>query len=74
MRETRNLTPSHRHAGRPRTKRTPTLEEALLEEVDENLNISIRNLVHNLHVNNSLIQRILKQEKYYPYLYTKFRH
>ncbi|RZC35536.1 hypothetical protein BDFB_007232 [Asbolus verrucosus] len=72
MRETGNLTPSDRDAGRPCTKRTPALEEAVLEKVDEAPNISTRNLAHNLHVNCSLIHRILKQEKYYPY-YTKFR-
>ncbi|RZC35273.1 hypothetical protein BDFB_013264 [Asbolus verrucosus] len=71
MRETGNLTSSHRDAGRPRTKRTPALEEAVLEELDESPNISARNLAHNLHMNSSLILRILKQEKYYPYHYTK---
>ncbi|RZC38638.1 hypothetical protein BDFB_014316 [Asbolus verrucosus] len=71
MRESANLTPSHRDAKRPRTKRTPASEEAGLEEMDENLNISTRNLAHNLHVNSSFIHRILKQEKYHRYRYTK---
>ncbi|RZC38413.1 hypothetical protein BDFB_003759 [Asbolus verrucosus] len=68
MRETGNLTPSRQNAGRLGTKRTSALEEAVLE-VDENPNISTRNLVHNLHMNSSLVHRILKQEKYHPYSY-----
>ncbi|RZC27707.1 hypothetical protein BDFB_014652 [Asbolus verrucosus] len=71
MRETGNLTSSHCDTGRSRTKRTSALEEAVLEEVDETPNISIRNLAHNLHVDCSSILGILKQEKYDPYHYTK---
>ncbi|RZC38462.1 hypothetical protein BDFB_014778, partial [Asbolus verrucosus] len=71
VRKTRNLTSSHRDVGRSRTTRTPALEEAVLEEVNENPNISTRSLVHNLLVNCSLIHRILKQEKYHHYYYIK---
>ncbi|RZC41820.1 hypothetical protein BDFB_014331, partial [Asbolus verrucosus] len=64
--------PSHRDAERPRTKRTPALEKAVLEGVDEeNPDISTPNLAHNLHVISSLIHRMLKQENYHPCHYTK---
>ncbi|RZC38805.1 hypothetical protein BDFB_013530 [Asbolus verrucosus] len=73
MRETGNLTPSQRGARRPRSKRTPTLEEAVLEVLDENPNISIHNFTLNSHVNCILIHRILNQEKYHPYHYIKIQ-
>ncbi|RZB38737.1 hypothetical protein BDFB_014118, partial [Asbolus verrucosus] len=67
----RNLTSSHRDAGRPRTKGIPALKEAVLEEVDENPNIGTRNFARNLYVNSSFIHRIPNLEKYNPYHYTK---
>ncbi|RZC38385.1 hypothetical protein BDFB_007002, partial [Asbolus verrucosus] len=70
VREAGRLTQSHWDAERPRTTRT-ALEEAVIEKVDENPNMSTRNLAHNLHVNSSLINRALKQEKYYFYHYIK---
>ncbi|RZC40492.1 hypothetical protein BDFB_014481, partial [Asbolus verrucosus] len=74
VRETGNLTPSYRDAGRPCTTRTPALEEAVLEEVDENPNVSTRNLAHNLHVNCSLIHRILSKKSIILIITPKLRH
>ncbi|RZC34908.1 hypothetical protein BDFB_011934 [Asbolus verrucosus] len=50
MRVTGYLTPSHRDAGRPRTKRTPALEKAMLEEMGEYPDISTYNLALHLHL------------------------
>jgi hypothetical protein len=71
MRETGRVDVIHKTVGRPRTARTPQVEEAVLQAVEDNPNVSIRGIGRNLNVNYSVVQRVLKSEAYHPFHYTK---
>lgn len=71
MRETGRVDIIMETVGRPRTARTPQVEEAILQAVEENPNIGIRGIGRNLNVNYSVVQRVLKSEAYHPFHYTK---
>jgi hypothetical protein len=71
MRETGRVDVIHETVGRPRTARTPQVEEAVLQAVEDNPNVSIRGIVRNLNVNYSVVQPVLKSEAYHPFHYTK---
>jgi hypothetical protein len=44
--------------------KTPQVEEAVQQDVEDNPNISIRGIGRNLTVNYSVVQRILKSEAF----------
>lgn len=74
MRETGSMMPTgafYRDAGRPRTSRTPQVEDAVLDLVHENPATSTRAIATMLDLTTSLVGRIIKDERLYPYHYTK---
>jgi hypothetical protein len=53
--------------GRPRTIRTPELEEAVLDEISEHPETSTRKISQTLNVNHMTVWQILKDQLLYPY-------
>ncbi|KAH0812742.1 hypothetical protein GEV33_010049 [Tenebrio molitor] len=56
---------------RPREVRTPALEEAILEAIENAPGRSIRGLAREFHVDYRTVQGILADEHYHPYHYVK---
>ena len=67
LRETGTLRPKRLDAGRPRTVRTAEHEEAVLEMVYENPEISTRMIHHQLNVPRSTNSRIIREQLLHPY-------
>lgn len=53
--------------GRPMEVANPQVEEAVLNEIDENPTTSTRRIAHNLNLSHSTVWRILKRQLLYPY-------
>lgn len=71
LRETGNFMPNRPDAGRPRSRRTIPLEEAVLEAVDENPNTSARQIARQLNVpSQSTVHSVLRENLLKPYHYT----
>lgn len=71
VRETGRMDHFREVPGRPRTARTPGVEEAVLAVVEDNPNESIRGIARNLNLTSSTVQRVLRAERYHPFHYTK---
>nr|XP_015840428.1 PREDICTED: uncharacterized protein LOC107399187 [Tribolium castaneum] len=74
IRETGRVDPAgpfYRDRGRPRTLRTPEVEEAVLDLVDQNPTTSTRIISNMLENSQSLVGRIIKDERLHPFHYTK---
>lgn len=56
--------------GRPRV-RNPEMEEEILEAVEEDPTRSTRSIGQELGVSNVMVHRVIKEERYHPYHYTK---
>lgn len=54
-------------AGRPRTVRTPQIEEAVLNEVNEHPDTSTRKISEHLNISHQVVWRILNDSLLYPY-------
>jgi hypothetical protein len=68
MRETGNVLPTPPlDRGRPRTRRTPILEEMVLDMVAQNPCHSTRGISRELGVEHSVVNLILQAEDLYPY-------
>lgn len=53
--------------GRPRTVRTPQLEEAVLNRVEENPETSTRKIAEEVNASQQTVLRILHDQQLYPY-------
>ncbi|XP_026827882.1 uncharacterized protein LOC113562485 [Ooceraea biroi] len=53
--------------GRPRTTRTPALEEAVLNAIEHHPETSTRKIAADLHVSHKLVWTILREQQLYPY-------
>lgn len=53
--------------GRAFTVATPQIEEAVLNEMDENPSLSTRRIARTLNISKSTVWRILKRQQLYPY-------
>lgn len=53
--------------GRPRTVRTPQIEEAVLNEIEEHPSTSTRIIGKQLNISHQVIWRILRESLLYPY-------
>jgi transposase len=51
----------------PRTVRTPDLEEAVLDTIEEKPSSSTRTIALDLQIHHSTVWRVLKEEKLYPF-------
>lgn len=67
LRETGTFTKRKYDCGRQREVRTPALEEAVLNLIDEQPDISTRKISLQLHVNHMTVFAILKEQLLYPY-------
>jgi hypothetical protein len=57
--------------GRPRTRRTPALEEAIIAAVEANPRTSVRQIARELVVPFKIVKPVIKDEHLHPYHYTK---
>jgi hypothetical protein len=57
--------------GRPRTRRTPALEEAIIAAVEANPRASVRQIARELVVPFKIVNRVIKDEHLHSYHYTK---
>jgi hypothetical protein len=72
MRETGNVLPTPPFdRGRPRTRRTPALEEMILDMVAQNPCHSTRGVAQELGVQHCSVHLILQDEDLYPYCYSR---
>jgi transposase len=71
LRENGQIMPLYVNRGRPREVRTPALEEAILEAIENAPGRSIRRLAREFHVDYRTVQGILADEHYHPYHYVK---
>jgi transposase len=71
LRENGQIMPLYVNRGRPREVRTPALEEAILEAIENAPGRSIRGLAREFHVDYRRVQGILADEHYHPYHYVK---
>ncbi|EZA47044.1 hypothetical protein X777_16701 [Ooceraea biroi] len=53
--------------GKPRTTRTPALEEAVLNAIEHHPETSTRKIAADLHVSHKLVWTILREQQLYPY-------
>jgi hypothetical protein len=67
LRENGQIMPLYVNRGRPREVRTPALEEAILEAIENAPGRSIRGLAREFHVDYRTVQGILADEHYHPY-------
>lgn len=74
LRETGQIAPPRSDAGRPRTTRTPQMEELILDTISNAPSASTRGVSRILHVNKSLISRVLRTEGWHPYHLQKVQH
>jgi hypothetical protein len=56
-----------RTAGRSRTVRTPDLEEAMLDTIEEKPSSSTRTTASDLQIHHSTVWRVLKEQQLYPF-------
>lgn len=74
-RNTGNLVPSNKNvAGHPRTARTPANEDAVIHAIEVNPTDSVRNVARMLNISRSSTQRILKDNRYHAYHYTRVQN
>jgi hypothetical protein len=72
MRETGNVLPTPPlDWGRPRTRRTPALEEMVLDMVAQNPCRRTRGIARELGVEHRAVHLILQEEDLYPYHYSR---
>ncbi|KAJ3660913.1 hypothetical protein Zmor_005340 [Zophobas morio] len=71
LRENGQIMPIYVDRGRPREVRTPVLEEAVLEAIENPPGRTIRGLAREFEVDYRTIQAILADEHYHPYHYIK---
>jgi hypothetical protein len=71
FRENGQIMPLYVNRGRPREVRTPALEEAILEAIENAPGRSIGGLAREFHVDYRTVQGILADEHYHPYHYVK---
>lgn len=67
LRESGTFNHRKHDCGRQRDVRTPALEEAVLNLIDEQADISTRKIALQLHVNHVTVFAILKEQLLYPY-------
>lgn len=65
--ETGTLKPNNQLKGAHRTVRTPEIEEAVLNSIDENPELSTRKIGSNLNISHVLVWKILHDFLLYPY-------
>jgi hypothetical protein len=63
--------PLYVNRGRPREVRTPALEEAILEAIENAPGRRIRGMAREFHVDYRTVQGILADKHYHPYHYVK---
>jgi hypothetical protein len=71
LRENGQIMPLYVNRGRSREVRSPALEEAILEAIENAPGRSIRGLAREFHVDYRTVQGILADEHYHPYHYVK---
>ncbi|HJY21324.1 MAG TPA: transposase [Hanamia sp.] len=72
LRVTGSFVPQHHNAGRPRNRRTVYVEEEILRAVEENPQISTREIAHNLNVpSNKTVHQVLQENLLRPFRFTK---
>ena len=67
LRETGSMIPNMANAGRPRSVRTPELEEMILDFVENTPSISTRQIGRQLGVDHTLVWDVLNESGMYPY-------
>lgn len=70
-RETGNLMPQVVELGRPRTVRTPEMEEQVIDMIEHNPTRSTRSIAQELGVNHSLVWNVLHSAQFHPFHYTR---
>lgn len=65
--ETGTVKKNTNDAGRPRTVRTPQIEEAVLNEIEEDPETSTRKIGEHLNISYQVVWRILRDSLLYPY-------
>lgn len=72
LRETGRVLPIRRDTGRPRTRRTPNQEQAILNAVAEDPRCSTRGIARLFNINsNKTVHQVLKDDHQYPYRFRK---
>jgi hypothetical protein len=71
MRKTGSLLTPPLDRGRPRTRRTPALEEMVLDMVAQNSYLSARGIAREFGVEHRAVHLILEDEDLYPYHYSR---
>lgn len=57
--------------GRPRTAMNPDMEENIIELLENNPCRSSRSIANELNISQSSVSRLIRQEQFHPYHYTK---
>lgn len=57
--------------GRPRTRRTPNLEENIIALVEENPRVSTRNIALELEVDRHIVWNVINDENLHPFHYVR---
>uniref|UniRef100_A0A6P7FS32 Uncharacterized protein LOC114330591 n=1 Tax=Diabrotica virgifera virgifera TaxID=50390 RepID=A0A6P7FS32_DIAVI len=68
-RETGNVRPNKINSGRPRTTRTINKENNILNLLDQDPTVSVRNIARQTNTSSSSTWRILKEQQLHPYHY-----
>lgn len=68
-RETGSVRPKKINSGRPRTTRTINKENMILNLVDQNPTVSVRDVARQTNTSSSSTWRILKEQQLHPYHY-----
>lgn len=68
-RETGNVNPKKINSGRPRTTRNVNKEIIILNLVDQDPTVSVRNMARQTNTSSSSTWRILKEQQLHPYHY-----
>lgn len=71
LRTTGSVLPSKHETGRPRTRRTPELEEQVMAYFEEHPGNSTRDAGRTLGIDHTAVSRILTEEGMHPFHYTK---
>lgn len=69
VRERGQVNPIHENLGRPRTVRTPDLEEGILAAVHNSPSRSVRGLAREFGADIHTVHDIIREEHYYPFRY-----
>nr|CAI5842924.1 unnamed protein product [Callosobruchus analis] len=67
LRETGNLRTKRNNAGRPRTTRTVSIEEAILNNLLERPSLSTRTIGKSINLSNNIVWRVLREQMLHPY-------